>query len=233
MLKPAPWGTILDRRLSFPLEAAQYNTATLVFDVPFAAARALVPGAFEPVRTGPGLAQFVITASDYRRTDWGSCHQLCFAFLARPAGPGQEVPGLLVHRSPVDDAFTCAVGHGVMSYPVTIELIEVGYTPDRVTFDLAVGVQPALTLSLPRGTAKGPVEQLGLTVYSLREGVPHRMPMRTDHTPVLDPGADPVEITLGSGPLAQELRGLGLPRQPSWWSWGEDLTATFQAGGPV
>ena len=49
---------------------------------------------------------------------------------------------------------------------------------------------------------------------------------------LLDPAA--VEVTLGQGALADELRTLGLPERPADLAmWGESLAATFQVPRPV
>ena len=227
-------GTYFDREVSFPLEVSEFNVATLVFDVPFEAARRLIPGAaFEPVPTGPDSAQFILTAGDYRRTQWSSCHQMTFALVARPVGAAPGAAGMFVHRTPVDDAFTYAIGHGAMDYPISIELIKVRYGPAQVAFTLMVGVQPTLDLRIPRSTARGRGGRLHSIAYTYRNRVPYAMPVETDlsHAHEVDPAA--VLLTLGRGPVADELRSLGLPKAPSSCLWGEGLTATFHAGRPL
>jgi hypothetical protein len=42
-----------------------------------------------------------------------------------------------------------------------------------------------------------------------------------------------VRIVVGEGPIADELRRLGLPRSPDFCTWGEGLSATFQLGRPL
>ncbi|MGI8336415.1 hypothetical protein ACRYCC_41285 [Actinomadura scrupuli] len=232
MTETTLWGMLCDRKLSFPLDAAEVNVATLMFEVPVAAARALVPGtAFEVVEIAAGRAQFIVAACDYLRTAWGACREMTFAFLVRPAGAPAEAPGLFGYRMPVDEAFTCAVGNGVMGYPVSVELIQARYTTDEVTFGLAVGVQRALELRIPRGGRRAPGGRFSMVSYSYRDGVPYAMPMEMDVAPRTATGS--VGVTLGTGPLADELRGLGLPREPDSCSWGEGLTATFHIGRPV
>lgn len=249
MSEPIKWGTSFDRTLSFPLLVDELSAASLVFDVPLEAARALVPGTtFEVVETRPGVAQFLLHACDYRRTQWGTCHQLLFGFLARPAGefgePGGPV-GTYVHRTPVDEAFTCAIGHDTMGYPISIELIEMRYTPDEVTVKLAVGVQPTLELRLPRKAAgSDPGDEPGAeagegsgwfetVAYSHHRGMPYEQPWEVDLSKAhqLDPAA--VGLTIGTGPVADELRALGLPSAPVSGLWGENLSMRFHMSGPV
>ena len=40
-------------------------------------------------------------------------------------------------------------------------------------------------------------------------------------------------IEIGDGPVADELRSLGLPCAPDLATWGEGLSATFHLGQPV
>jgi hypothetical protein len=68
--------------------------------------------------------------------------------------------------------------------------------------------------------------------YSYLHGQPHRTVLSMDlGTGLIDP--DEVEITLGDGPVADELRRLGLPTAPDFATWGEDLSATFELGDPL
>lgn len=46
-----------------------------------------------------------------------------------------------------------------------------------------------------------------------------------------DPAA--VTVAVGEGPVADELRRLGLPAVPDLVTWGEGLAATFHRGRPI
>ena len=201
--------------------------------MPIAAARRLLADtSFELVEVAPGLARLFIVAADYRETTWGPCHERPLGFFVRLAGRPDQPDGLYVHRFPVDEAFTCVVGKEVMGYPVRIELIDVQYTPEDVTFRLAVGVQPCLELRLPRKSRGHTAERCSMACYGSRDGVPFRMPMEMDTiTGMVDPGT--IELTLGSGPLADELRALGLPQAPEICVWGEGVSAKFDESRPI
>lgn len=45
--------------------------------------------------------------------------------------------------------------------------------------------------------------------------------------------ASDVEIMLGVGPIADELRSLGLPTAPDFCAYGENLGAVFQLGSAL
>jgi hypothetical protein len=227
------WGDIDGRDITFPMEVTRFNAATVLWSVPAAAARALVPGdAFDVVEVLPGTTQLILAACDYVENPWGDYNELNLGFLARPVGAPDDVVGSFVYRMPVDQAFTCEAGNRVMGFPKTVEVIEVDYTDDRVSFRLESGGVTACTLALPRVGALGPPTRIDTESYSYLDGVPMATPLGMDMaTGVVDPGA--VRLELGAGPIAEELRSLGLPAAPDLCSWGEDLTATFQLGRPV
>jgi hypothetical protein len=227
------WGDIQGQEITFPMEVTAMNAATLLFSVPSAAAAALLPGdAFEVVEVAPGKAQMVVALCDYVENPWGDYDEVNLGFLARPAGAPADVIGSFVYRMPVNQQFTCQAGNEVMGFPKTVETIDVTYTPDQVTFALATVEGPQLRVVLPRAEPLGPAEGVTAESYSYLDGVAHATELRMDMgTGMVDPAA--VVVELGTGTIADELRSLGLPATPDLATWGEGLTATFQAGRPL
>lgn len=230
------WGEIDGREITFPMEVTAFNAATLVWSVPAEVAAELLPGtAFEVVEVAPGVAQLVVAACDYLENPWGDYRELNLGFLARPAGAPSEVIGSFVWRMPVDQDFTCKAGNQVMGFPKTVEVIDTTYLdgdPGEVTFRLECAGRTALTLCLPRVAAAGPTERIETESYSYLHGVAHATPLAMDLAAgYVDPSA--VSLELGAGPIADELRRLGLPAAPDLASWGEGLSATFQLGRPL
>ena len=80
-------------------------------------------------------------------------------------------------------------------------------------------------LSLPRGGAKKLPEN-ELKTYTFIEGVAHSTRFRSgaEGFGVRLGGAD---LRLGSGPVADELRSLGLPRRALMTAWMEKMHAVF------
>lgn len=227
------WGEIQGRTITFPMEVEELRAATLLFTVPAAAATALLPGAaFEVVESHPGAAQLVIAACDYVRNPWGDYGELNLGFLARPVGAPPDVIGSFVYRMPVNQAFTCEAGNRVMGFPKTVEDLTVAYTDDAVTFRLAMDGHHVLTLGLPRAAPAGPPERVAATSYSYLDGVPYGTDLSMD---MANGWVDPADVVLevGDGPVADELRSLGLPCAPDVALWGEGLSATFLLGQPV
>ena len=224
------WGTIQGTPITFPMEVERYHAATMGFSVPADAAATLLPGdAFVVTEIQPGEAQLIVSLCDYRENPWGDYNEVNLGFLARPVDEGPEVIGSFIYRMPVDQEFTCVAGNEVMGFPKVVTRIDADYTDERVTFRLWDGGEPALTVSLPRVVSDGGTTRSDSSSYSYLDGVPHATPLAID----LSSGAvdaDDVEIALGAGPIADELRLLGLPKSPNFCTWGEDLTATFQLG---
>ncbi|MEZ5382366.1 MAG: acetoacetate decarboxylase family protein [Microthrixaceae bacterium] len=233
MADQVTWGTVQDQTITFPMNVDDFNAATMGFSVPAAAARALLPGdAFEVIEIAPGVAQFIISLCDYRDNPWGDYNEVNLGFLARPVGAGEDVIGSFIYRMPVDQAFTCEAGNVVMGFPKVVTRIEADYTDDQVTFRLWDDGEPALTVSLPRVQSVSDAIRVESISYSYLDGVPHATPLAMDmSTASVDP-AD-VHVTLGTGPIADELRTLGLPAEADFCNWGEHLTATFELGAPL
>lgn len=227
------WGEIDGREITFPMEVTDFNAATLLFSVPAPAAAALLPGtAFKVVEIAPGTAQLVIAACDYVANPWGDYNELNLGFLARPAGAPAEVIGSFVYRMPVDQAFTCEAGNRVMGFPKTVEQLDCTYTDGSVSFRLSTAEGFAFGLTVPRAPAAGRPERVEAVSYSYLDGRPYGTMLSMDMgTGVVDPAA--VVLELGTGPVADELRSLGLPAAPDLCTWGEGLSATFHLGEPV
>lgn len=233
MTEVVSWGEIRGVPITFPLDVDRFHGATIGYTVPADAASALLPGdAFEVAETAPGMAQLIISLCDYRENPWGDYNEVNLGFLARPAGAGPEVMGAFIYRMPVDQEFTSIAGNEVMGFPKVVTQIDAEYTDASVTFRLWEDGAEELTVTLPRAAPAGEVARAESASYSYLGGVPYSTALELDMaTGFVDPSD--VVVTLGSGPIADELRTLGLPKAPDFCAWGEDLTATFQLGQKV
>lgn len=227
------WGEIEGRSITFPMSVPELHVATALFAVPLDAATALLPGdAFEAVETAPGEASLVIAACAYIDNPWGDYDEVNLGIMARPRGTEPTGVGTFVWRMPVNQEFTCTAGNLVMGFPKTVEDIGVTTTTDTVSFRLASGGIHALTLTLPRVAAPDePPTRLAAETYSYLDGVPHATTLEMDLGAPVDPSA--VQLELGDGPIADELRSLGLPATPVMATWGESLGAVFHPATPL
>lgn len=226
------WGEIDGQTITFPMEVEDFDAATMMFSVTADAAAALLPGdAFEVVIVD-GVAQLVMALVDYHRNPWGDYLEINLGLLARPAGSGDEVIGSFVYRMPVDQAFTCRAGNEVMGFPKTVEDLSVSHEDGLVRFAWGAGDALVLAVSFPAVVEEGEGPSVETESYSYLHGVPHATPLAMGMgTGMVDPAS--VVIELGSGPAADELRALGLPKAPDFATWGTGLAATFQLGHPI
>jgi hypothetical protein len=228
------WGMIDSEEIVFPLEIEEFNSAMLLFSVPAAAARSLLPtrSAFELVELESGWAQLIVAALDFRRNPWGDYDEFNFSFLARPAGAEDVEAGGVLFRTLVNQRFGYEAGARAMQFPRAEDEIDVAYTDDTVTFDLTVEGDHTLTLALPRARAEGEPERMSTVGYSYIDNVARCTHIEIDMpTGIVAP--ETVSVELGTGPLAAELRRLGLPRPPDFCAWGEGLYASFGEPQPV
>ena len=166
------------------------------------------------------------------KNPWGDYNELNLGFLARPAGAPDDVVGSFIYRMPVNQAFTCQAGNEVMGFPKSVEVLDAHYTEAEVTFRLTMGGHFTIAITMPRAEPTGEPERIAAESYSYLDGAPHSTPLSMDvGTGLVDPAA--VVIELGDGPVADELRSLGLPSVPDLATWGEDLSATFLLGRPL
>jgi hypothetical protein len=220
------WGEIDGVPITLPVLVEEMNTATLTFTVPLEPARALLPGDdFEVAEIAPGSAMLVIALVDYLRNPWGDYGEVNLGLLAHPVGEPDRV-GAFVWRMPVDQEFTCTAGNRVMGLPKTVEDIAVDYDDDQVTFTLTMGGAMALRVRLPRAAASGAPTAETTVTWSYLDGAATAVPLTIELATGIVPG-DQVEIELGSGVVADELRSLGLPVAPDLAMWGEGLSGTF------
>jgi len=209
------------------------NMASLTWSVPLDAAAKLLPGgAFEVTDMGGGTGMLVIALVDYIDNPWGDYDEVNFGLLVHPVGRPAEI-GAFQWRMPVNQEMTCRAGNEVLGLPKTVDDLRFTYTDDHVTVELAMGREPALTVRFPRADTGG--EQPGATTtptYSYIDGKPSVVPLTIQvPTTIVDPTE--VEFTLGTAPVAHELRSLGLPTAPELVVWGEGLSGTFGHPEPI
>lgn len=227
------WGMIDARLIRFPVDVEELNAAVVHYRVPAGPVRELIDHEpFEVVERSPDVADLFVCALDYRRHPWGSFHSISISFRCRPRGFPAAPAGLFLYQSPVDQRFSCEVGHRVQGVTTEVQQIGVRYDADDVTFSLTVDRRPTLELRFDRVPPAGePLRSEGW-VYTSVDGVAHGARLDIAFgTGWVPPAA--VDMRLGASPLARTLGRLGLPREPVSCMWGEQLTATYHLALPV
>jgi hypothetical protein len=237
----APSFVIQGREVRLPVVVRDASSGAATYAVSAAAARRLIPGdLLEPVEVWPGRALCSLAAIQYRDNDLGDYNEVSIAFFVRERGTAKGLPyvgaiadvlrgrvATYIHRLPVDQSFTCAAGRTIWGFPKTVERIDVSSAAGRATCALYMDGAHVLTLSLPRAGARR-LPDAEMTTYSFIDGVPHKTGFSS--------GGDGVgfhlggaELTLGSHPIADELRSLGLPKRALMSMWMERMHGRFEA----
>jgi hypothetical protein len=222
---------ILGTTVTMPVQVRDASAGTAVFEVDAAAAAALLPAAFEVTEMAPGRAHLAIVVVDYGDNDLGSYREVGLMFFVRPAVGGAD--GTLIVRLPVDQPFTCEAGQRIWGFPKTVERIDLDYADDAATCTLWMDGELVLRLRLPRdAAAEGEMAPTPMTAYTILDGSPHATSFTQGGTG-FSMGFDPVELELGTHPVAKELSSLGLSSTPAFTTWTEHMQATFEEPRPL
>jgi hypothetical protein len=219
------------RSLGFPALFQDASSMVGLFAVPSKAAQALIrESGFEVAEIWPGRAIFSLSCVTYRESDCGAYNEIAMGFFVKKLAGSQGVPYLgtwldilrdraatYVWNLPVTTRLANDAGILMWGLPKTIEEIDFDLAGERATFVLRMGGREVLRYSV-RARGKGSRPRSASAVYSVFEGAPHVTQLAHEDREVgfqLGGG----DLRLGDHPLAQELRGLGLPHRPLVASW--------------
>jgi hypothetical protein len=221
---------IQGRTVTMPAVVRDASSGTAMFLVPADAIRRLLPGdAFDVVEMAPGQAQAVVGFVDYRDNDLGDYNEVMIVFFVRPKADPAAPEGTFIYKLPVNQSFTCDAGCQIWGFPKSVEEIDIDYEEERVTCKLSVDGQHVFTLSLPRTRPQdGDDNDMEMTTYTYVDG-PAAVAFTQGGVTAVTPGGEGVKLELGAHPLADELRGLGLPTAPMLITWTEHMRGTFGA----
>ena len=234
-----PVFTIQGRTVRLPVRVRDASSGTATYLVPSKAARRLLPqGPIDVVEILPGRALLSIGVIDYRDNDLGDYDEIAIAFFVRErrARPGVPYLGPLldlarqrvatyIHRLPVNQSFTREAGCRIWGFPKTLDEIDIETPPGRFLCTWVKDGRHVFTFSVPRGGTRS-LPEVGLTTYSFIEGVAHRTRF-TSAAEGVGVRLGGAELRLGDHAIADELRGLGLPRRALMTTWMERMRATF------
>jgi hypothetical protein len=231
------------RKVTFPVEVRDAGSGAVTYLVPTAAAERLIPGReLEVIEILPGQTLFSIAMIDYRDNDLGDYNEVSLSFFARPRGERASVniPYLgnvvdffksslptYIWKLPVDQSFTCEAGYGIWGFPKTVEQIQFEDAGGRRTCRLVMDHQHVLTLSVPRGGTRD-LPDTSLTTYTYVAGVLHRTRF-TAGARGMSFTVGGADLILGTHPIADDLRSLGLPKRALASVWMEHQHGRFDA----
>ena len=239
--KPEHRWLIQGREVTMPVVVREATSMAATYLVSSAAARALLPGPeLDVVELLPGYALFSIACIDYVDNDLGDYNEVSIALFVHERGKGPLVPYLgnvwglfrnqlatyIVHL-PVDQSFTRDAGAGIWGFPKTIQRIDFTDADSTRQCRLVMDGRHVLTYTAGRG-GRFSLPDMPMKTYTYLDG---RL-----HTTTFTSGASEVGFALGGATLelgdhaiAEELRGLGLPRAALMTVWMGHQHARFEA----
>jgi len=232
--------SILGREVRLPVEVRDASAAVAYYLVPANAAQRLIaPSGLRVARVLPGHTLCTIGVMEYRDGDLGQYREIAVAFFVDAPG-SRSLPfigaalGLLrgsasayIHQLPVDREFSCEAGRTIWGFPKFVTQITLSTSDGSQTAALKADGEDVLSQTVRTGgrRAFGKRPQVS---YAYRDGVLYRTPsvMGGEGVGARLGGA---HLKLGTHPLADELRTLGLPKRPVFSTWIQTMTASFGA----
>ena len=225
---------------TLPCQVRKASSGAALYLVPADEARKLLAGPeIDVAEFLPGKAICTIAAIDYEDNDLGDYLEVSVALFVRPKGERPFLPwlgnwmalsqsklGVHILHLPVNQSFTCKAGRKIWGYPKTVQDIEMTYDGARATCTLNYDGKHALTFSVGRG-GKKTLKESPVTTYSYIDGQPHKTVARQRGSGFGTNPSENVQLTLGTGIIADQLRRLGLPKKPITAMWMEHMSAEF------
>ena len=235
---------IQGRTVTLPVSVRDASSGTVMYAVDRDAAQKIIPPEFEADEMAPGKTQLCIVIVDYRDNDLGDYNEVSIAFFVRKRGAPRGVPYLgtlvdmmrgtlpthIIHL-PVTQSFTCEAGQTIWGFPKTVDEIDFDTAGSRARCTWNKDGQNVLRISMPLG-GKRDFPERTLSTYSYIDGVLHRTQFASS-AGVLGVRLGGAEIELGSHPIADELRSLGLPKPALMSMWLDRMTGSFERARPV
>ena len=231
---------IAGRMVAMPVEVRRARNWIGTFTVPAGAARKLTePTGLEIAEPRPGKAMVTLGFVEYDDTDLGAYHEFMVSIIVRrhDAGPAtarqrsaevrRSRVGVYVHRLPVDDRFSMEAGRGIWGYPKT--LMEFERRDEGRATEWTLREHGATVLAMRFRPRWFPIpRQAAPVTYTLLDGVLRMTPWESRPRGIRGrPGG--VDLTLGEGEMADELRSLGLPKRALLGLSVSEMRARFQA----
>jgi len=230
--------------LATPIEVRDATNWIATFVVPADAAQRIADTAgLEVAQMRPGRALAGLGFVHYTDTDLGSYNEFAFSLIVRrhdaaPATPQQQAKevrqqrmGVYIHRLPVDDVFSMESGRGIWGYPKTLATFERHDEGRGTTWRLSDGGIPSLTMRFRRGFIPW-MQKSTPPTYTTLDGV-LRLTRWESNPGRVRSRLGGVDLQLGEGPIADELRSLGLPKRPLFSARMDHWRARFSAAEVV
>lgn len=219
---------IQGQMVSLPVHVRNADSWAAQFVVKADAAQRIVAPTGLDVAQVAGRTIVNIAFVRYLDSDLDAYNELAVAFLVRQHDAHSLA--VYIHQLPVTQAFTLEAGQRIWGYPKFLADIEIVEERGHMVCTLAHEGAYVLMLDVHEG---GPMRlpMRDLPTYSLRDDVLRRTPWEQQATVRGRLGGATLE--LGSHPIAEELRSLGLPKRALMTSTMRGMKATFGAAEVV
>jgi hypothetical protein len=235
---------IQGRKVRLPVEVREATAAVAYYLVSAPAAQRLIDrSGLRIAQTLPGRTVCTIGSMEYIDGDLGRYHEVGVGFFVHePHARDLPVIGTMfglargglpvyVHQLPVDGEFTREAGCTIWGYPKFMSEIEVTREGGVETTRLAAEGQGILTQTMRMAGTRSFGTRRQIT-FTHRDGETYRTPSSMSGEQI---GArmGGVTIELGTHPMADELRSLGLPKKALFSTYIGHMRATFGAAERV
>lgn len=224
---------IQGRTVTLPCDVRDASSGTVMYMVPASEASRFVPEAFEVLEPAPGLTQLSLLMVDYRDNDLGDYNEVGIIFFVKPRGGSDDQAGTFIYQLPVNQSFTSEAGCRIWGFPKSVQEIEIDYADQSATCRLVMDGQHVFTLTVPRGGTDATADTPS-NGYTMIDGVPHTNEfVRGGSGEQTVPGGAGIHLELGDHPIAEDLRKLGLPKDPLLSNWCEHMRGSFGPSRPL
>lgn len=224
---------IQGKTVTLPCVVRDASSGTVMYMIPSQEAQKLVPDAFEVLEPTPGQTHLSLAIIDYRDNDLGDYNEVGIIFFVKPRGASDDQAGTFIRHLPVDQSFTSEAGSTIWGFPKTVQEIDIDYAEKSVTCKLVMDGKHVFTLTVPRGGSDETADTVGQG-YTLIDGAPHKNEFtRGGRGESTTPGGQGVTLELGGHAIAEELRKLGLPKEPLLSNWCEHMRGSFGPSLPL
>lgn len=215
---------IQGREIRLPVEVRDATAAVAYYLVPTSAAQRLIaPSGLRVAHVLPGKTLCTIGTMNYKDGDLGTYLEIAVTFFVQE--PGMRMLPIIgtalafmrgnisayIHRLPVNGEFTCEAGRSIWGFPKVVTDISLTTDGDEEKATLRVEGEHVLTQTMRMsGTRSFPTRTQ--IAYSYLDGVLYRTPSTMSGERI---GARfrAATLSLGTHPIADELRALGLPKR--------------------
>jgi hypothetical protein len=232
--------TVLDRTITLPNVVRDATAAVAFYLVSASAAQKLIDeSGLKIAQILPGRTVCTIGTMNYKDSDLDGYYEVALTFFvhepkSRPIplisamlGMARGSLSAYVHWLPVNGELTCEAGRKIWGFPKFVTQIDLETEGDIERSTLTVDGQLVMTQTVKMGGSRSFTDRKQIA-YSMLDGVVSRIPsdMSAEDLGARMGGAT---IELGTHPMADELRSLGLPKKALFTTYMGKMSCNFYA----